>query len=95
MASLRVRVVEICGHCPVYQEGGAFWIEAGYKLRTDIPICMHSLSCLMPYYAALSRGVPPAELGLARRGEAAYVQCPDPHNCTGGGTVILEITRED
>lgn len=95
MVSLRVRVVEIRGHCPLYQEGSTFRIEEGYKLMADIPICMHSLSCLMPYYVALSHGVPPVELGLTRGGGAAYVQCPDPHHCTGGGTVILEIARED
>ncbi|MFQ6090761.1 MAG: TIGR04076 family protein, partial [Candidatus Bipolaricaulia bacterium] len=43
-----------------------------------------------PYYAALSRGTPPRELGLGT-GEAAYLQCLDPHERTGGGTVVFAV----
>lgn len=44
--------------------------------------------------AALARGISPVELGLAREGEEAYVQCLDPLEHTGGGTVIFKISRE-
>ena len=43
---------------------------------------------------ALSKGVKAKELGLSRGdSEEAYVQCLDPCDITGGGTVRLEISR--
>lgn len=52
----------------------------------------------MPYYVALSRGVPPVELGLAKakegRGQVAYIQCRGPCELTGGGTVVFAIRSE-
>lgn len=91
---LIVRVKEITGHCPVHQEGDCFKLEDGYRLVTDIPLCMHSLTSLLPYYNAL-RVAEPIELGLAGK-EAktkAYVQCLDPCQYTDGGTVVFEIGR--
>jgi len=32
----------------------------------------------MPYYVALSKGINPVELGLAKGGKKAYVECLDP-----------------
>ncbi len=93
--TLRVEVFRIHGNCPVYREGDVFWIEDGYKLRGQGPLCMHALASLMPFYVALSRGVPPADLGLAEQGAAAYVQCPDPCHLTGGGTVVFAISLTD
>lgn len=92
--TLRIEVVQICGRCPVYKEGDSFLIESGYKLHSNKPICMHSLASLMPYYVALSRGVEPTELGLAKEGKVAYVQCLDPCDLTGGGTVIFAVRSE-
>jgi len=92
MNNLRVKVKEIKGSCPVYKKGDTFFILEGYKLKADKPICMHSLASLIPYYAALSKGVSSKELGLGK--EKAYVQCLDPCNYTGGGTVIFEIEVE-
>lgn len=89
--TLKVKVFRIKGVCPVYKEGECFVIEEGYKLRASGPICMHALSSLMPFYAALSRGISPVDLGLAKEGEASYVQCPDPCDLTGGGTVVFEV----
>jgi len=89
--TLKIRVKEITGKCPVYKIGDEFLIEDGYKLKSTIKICMHSLASIMPYYVALSRGVNPASLGLAKSGNKAYVQCLDPCKLTGGGTVIFEI----
>lgn len=54
---------------------------------------MHSLASIMPYYAALNKGVDPVELGLAKEGNKAYVQCLDACKYTGGGTVIFEIEK--
>ncbi len=64
---LTVRVIEVKGHCPVYAVGDGFRILEGWKLQAQRPICLHALSCLMPYYVALSRGIPPSELGLVSR----------------------------
>ena len=89
---LRVEVVEIKGNCPVYAVGDSFRILEGFKLVAEKSLCMHSLASLMPYYVALSRGVSPVELGLAREGNVAYVQCLDPCERTGGGTVVFAIS---
>ena len=91
---LLIEVMDIKGHCPVYRKGSAFRIEEGYKLVVEGPICMHSLLSLAPYYVPLSRGIDPAELGLAGPDGAAYVRCLDPQEITGGGTVTFRISRE-
>lgn len=68
-------------------------IADGFRLVCDQPVCLHSLASLMPYYVALSYGVSPVELGLAREGEVAYLQCLDPCQLTGGGTVVFSVKR--
>lgn len=92
--TLLIKVKEIKGRCPVYKVGDSFLIKDGYKLVSKIPLCMHSLASIMPYYVALSRGTKPEELGLGEE-EKAYVQCLDPVKYTGGGTVTLEIQLQD
>lgn len=91
--SLVIEVIEIKGHCPVYNAGDTFSIVDGYKLNCSRPVCLHSLASLMPYYVALSRGVSPVGLGLAGEGETAYLQCLDPCHLTGGGTVVFAVKR--
>ncbi len=91
MADIIVEVVEIKGNCPVYKVGDKFIIKEGYKLITEKEICMHSLASIMPYYVALSKGVDPRILGLAKEEGVAYVQCLDPCEKTGGGTVIFKL----
>jgi uncharacterized repeat protein (TIGR04076 family) len=94
---LIVSVKEIMGHCPVYKEGDTIIIRSGFILDTErsSAVCMHSLASLMPYYVALAKGVSPRALGLSGRKEhCAYVQCLDPCNITGGGTVIFEVCAE-
>lgn len=94
--TVKVRIVEINGFCPVFRIGDEFKISAGYVLEGREKYCMHAISSLLPYYIALSRGVSPATLGLCKEGEnVAYVQCPDPQKQTGGGTVVLELSREE
>ena len=90
---LLIEVVDIQGHCPVYQLGDRFHIQEGYKLVADQPVCMHALQAICPYYVSLSRDISPAELGLAGPDGAAYVQCLDPQRYTGGGTVTFRITE--
>lgn len=90
--TLRVEVVAVEGHCPVYTVGDHFYIEDGYQLVSDQPLCMHALQSIAPYYVALSRGVQAVDLGLSGSREgAAYVQCLDPVSYTGGGTVTFRI----
>ncbi len=94
---LVIEVVDIQGHCPVYQVGDRFHIQEGYKLVAgsiaEQALCMHGLQSLGPYYIPLSRGIDPADLGLAGPDGAAYVQCLDPKPYTGGGTVTFRISN--
>jgi len=95
---LIVRATKIKGTCPVYAIGDSIVIRDGYILdaKKSAGACMHSLSSLMPYYIALSRGIPPESLGLSgpKKG-VAYLQCPDPCEVTGGGTVLFEVALVD
>lgn len=77
------------GDTIVFQDGYRIDAKAGADY-----ICMHALASLMPHYNAL-RFRKGADFGLAKDGESAFVQCLDPYEYTGGGTVIFEITRED
>jgi len=91
---LIIRVKEIKGHCPVYKVGDSFKLEDGYRLVSNIPLCMHSLASLLPYYNAL-RVSEPDRWGLTgKEGKTkAYLQCLDPLSYTDGGTVIFEVSR--
>jgi uncharacterized repeat protein (TIGR04076 family) len=93
---LVIKVVAIKGKCPVYKVGDRIVLKEGYILdpgETDV-VCMHSLASLLPYYVALAHGVRPKDLGLSwGDSQAAYLQCLDPCELTGGGTVHLEVSR--
>ena len=91
-----INVIDIQGQCPVYQVGQKIVLDEGYKvnLKETDAICLHSLASVIPYCAAFSKGVDPVELGLAREGKDAYVQCLDPQKYTGGGTVTFKISRQ-
>lgn len=91
---MRIKVVEIKGNCPVYKVGQLFYIKDGYILKSSIKLCMHSLASIMPYYVTLSKGITPRDLNLGDKNKA-YVQCLDPVERTGGGTVTFEITVEE
>ena len=95
---LTITVHKIKGTCPVYKEGDQFFIKDGFILdsRKSCDVCVHSLTSILPYYVALAHGVAPAEIGLTGGdGETAFVQCLDPCEITGGGTVTLKIERND
>jgi uncharacterized repeat protein (TIGR04076 family) len=93
---LLLTVIDIKGNCPVYNVGDRITMQKGYIIDpadTDM-VCMHSLASVLPYYVALSKGVKAIDLGLSRGvSDSAYVQCLDPCDITGGGTVIFEISR--
>ena len=93
---LLVRVVEIKGRCAVYTVGDSFRLEEGYRLVSEIPLCMHSLAALIPHYNAL-RISEPEKWGLAGKENRtkAYVRCLDAASYTGGGTAIFEISKVD
>jgi len=95
MGKLRIVVKKIKGHCPVYNIGDKIVLDEGYRfnLKETDNVCMHSLASIMPYYVALYHGVDPKKLGLARSDNKAYVQCLDPCEHTGGGTVVFEIEK--
>ena len=90
---LVVKVVNIEGKCPVYKVGQKIVLDEGYRvnLKESDNICMHSLASIMPYYVALCNGVNPVTLGLANKEGRACVQCLNPREITGGGTVTFEI----
>ena len=94
--NLIITIKEIKGHCPTYKVGDSFTLKAGYQLVSNIPICMHGLVSLMPYYNAL-RVSEPAQWGLNSKEDKtkAYIHCPDPCEYTQGGTVIFEITKNE
>ncbi len=93
---LLVRVAEIKGRCPVYKVGDRFRLEDGYRLVSNIPLCMHSLAALLPHYNAL-RVSDPDKWGLAGKEDKtkAYVQCLGAASYTDGGTATFEISRVD
>jgi uncharacterized repeat protein (TIGR04076 family) len=91
---LVITIKEIKGHCPTYKAGDSFTLKAGYQLVSDIPVCMHGLAALIPYYNAL-RVSEPAQWGLDGKEDKTktYIHCPDPCEYTAGGTVVFEITK--
>ncbi len=95
---LVIRVEKIDGRCPAYQVGDVIVLDNGYQLNLDETTagCMHSFASIMPYHIALSKGVPPNRMGLAHKKDddgRAWVQCLDPCEMTGGGTVTFSIER--
>ena len=96
MKRLVITVYRIKGKCPVYKVGDKIILEQGYKLNLteSTAVCMHSLASIFPYYVALYHGVSPVNLGLSKKEDEAYVNCLDPCELTGGGTVTFKITKE-
>lgn len=92
---LIVEIIEIEGTCPVYEVGDKIVLDEGYRVNLEETdnMCLHSMASIIPYHAALAKGIDPVELGLAKTGDAAYVQCLDPQMYTGGGTVTFKITK--
>lgn len=92
---LIVEVEEIRGNCPVFRRGDRMVFLEGYRLDlgNSDALCSHAMGCLIPWLPALSKGIKPQQLGLARQGDTdAHVHCPDPGGeKTGGGTVFFRI----
>lgn len=92
--NLVIEVVEIKGTCACHKVGQQFKLKDGFKLVSGIPVCMHALSAIMPFYNAL-RFVPGNKFGLDSKEspDAAFVQCPDACNYTDGGTAVFKIEK--
>jgi len=91
---LKITIAKIIGTCPVYEPGDSFFLERGYILdpARSCSVCFHSLASIFPYYVALSHGIPPFSIGLNKINDnKAYLQCLDPCNYTGGGTVFFRV----
>ena len=94
---LVIKVVDVKGKCPVYKIGNKITLKEGYILDAAASgrVCMHSLASVLPYYVALAKGVHAKDLGLSQgRSAEAYVQCLDPCEITGGGTVLFQMARK-
>ena len=91
---IKITVKDIKGTCPVYKVGDSFVLQDGYRLVSEIPVCMHALSSLMPHYNAF-RFADPGRWGAAGQDQRdkLYFQCLDPFEFTGGGTVVFEVSR--
>jgi len=93
---LTIRVKEIRGRCNIFKGNEKIVIDkAEINLKETDKICIHALIPILHYIVALREGVDPVKLGLAKKGDKAYIQCPDPGEpYTGGGTVVFEVTCE-
>ena len=97
---LVIRVEAIKGRCPAYDVGDLVVLDDGFRLNTRETTngCMHSFASIIPYHIALAKGVEPRQMGLAHKERddgKAYVQCLDPCEVTGGGTVTFSIERQE
>jgi len=94
---LEIEAVEVGGRRPVHKVGDRIVID-GPRIALDKTdaLCIHALSVLLHYAAALDEGASPVRLGLTKPTdeEHAYVQCVDPWKpYTNGGTVVFRIKR--
>jgi uncharacterized repeat protein (TIGR04076 family) len=94
---LKIEVIEVRGHCPVYKVGDKIVIDdPEIVLDETDALCTHALSSLLHYVMVLERGADPVELGLSKPEdrEHAYIQCLDPGNpYTHGGTVVFKVRK--
>jgi uncharacterized repeat protein (TIGR04076 family) len=94
---LEIEVVEVRGHCPVYNVGDKIVIaDPEIVLEKTDALCTHALSSLLHYVIVLEGGADPVRLGLSKSEdrEHAYIQCVDPGEpYTHGGTVVFRIKK--
>ena len=94
---LEIEVCEIRGKCPVHRVGDRILVDGPRMVLEETDsVCVHALSPLLHYVAALEEGADPVKLGLSKPEdkEHAYIQCVDPGEpYTNGGTVIFRCRR--
>lgn len=97
MVKLMITVKEIKGKCAVHSLGDRIVIdEAEIDLKNTDKLCIHALAPILHYAVALRGGIEPEKLGLTKKGDKAYIHCPDPGEpYTDGGSVVFEVERVD
>jgi uncharacterized repeat protein (TIGR04076 family) len=95
MAKLIIKVVDIKGECDVHSLGDRIIIDGPeIDLKKTNKICIHALAPILHYAVALREEVAPEKLGLTKKGNKAYIRCPDPGEpFTSGGEVVFEVIR--
>lgn len=95
MAKLIITVKEIKGKCAVHTLGDKMVIDGPeIDLENTDRICIHALAPILHYAVALREGIDPEKLGLTKKGNKAYIHCPDPGEpYTDGGEVVFEVER--
>lgn len=93
MSKLIIKVEEIKGKCAVFRGDEKIVIKGPeIDLTQTSRICIHALAPLLHYAIALREGVDPVKLGLAKKGNKAFIQCVDPGGpYTEGGSVVFSM----
>ena len=76
-----VEVVEVRGKCAVgYRPGDSFKVKGFYiELKEDNNrICIHALTSMMSLLSPFIHGVSARLLGIGKKDDEGYIQCPDP-----------------
>lgn len=94
--AIKAEVIKIEGKCPVHNLKDKIVIEGPQiNLKKTDSVCVHALPNLIHYNIALNKGINPKELGLSKKEDKAFIQCPDPGPpFTDGGTVTYKIQRK-
>ncbi len=95
MGRLIITVKEIKGKCAVHSIGDRIVIDGPeLDVKNTNRMCIHALASILHYAVALREGVDPEKLGLTKKGNKAYIHCPDPGEpYTDGGEVVFEVER--
>jgi len=90
------KVERINGYFPIYQVGDKVVFEDFYLCsRESANICLHALASMTSLLSPFLHGYSAVQLGIGRKEDTGYVQCPDPGQPhTQGGTVIFELSKE-
>jgi uncharacterized repeat protein (TIGR04076 family) len=95
MAKLIITVKEIKGKCAVHTLGDRMVIDGPeIDMENTDRLCIHALAPILHYAVALREGIDTEKLGLTKKGNKAYIHCPDPGEpYTDGGSVVFEVER--
>ena len=95
MDRLIITVKEIKGKCVVHSLGDRIVIDGPeLDVKNTNRMCIHALASILHYAVALREGIDPEKLGLTKKGNKAYIHCPDPGEpYTDGGEVVFEVER--
>ncbi|RLE70023.1 MAG: TIGR04076 family protein [Thermoprotei archaeon] len=94
---VHVMVEEVRGFCAAgYKPGDKFIIEWFYiKPQQNTKICLHALNSMITLLMPFINGVSAKTLGIGRKDDIGYIQCPDPGKpYTNGGTVLFKLERK-